>query len=373
MDCPHCGALIDPAGATFCPSCRKRVLAPSWNLGSARTQPAGLVAATAPAQAVPHRQETAWRPVPPAFERPRAITLLAALDLLTALIALGMGGVAVYASTLNTSDDRAFLAGLGVVFVLLAFLHFMAGLGLLGLKSWGRFLQIAIAIVSLLGIPIGTVMGALLLAWFFKPGARSLFSGGRPLDLPEDERTAAQQAARETGIVTAAAVIGLGFVGCAGVGIAAAIAIPSLLVARVATNESAAIADLRAVVSAQAAYQSANGHYDRLECLSVPSACIPGYPATGPTFLQGTFVSNPERSGYRFHLEPGPSPVNLSVSRSSASSMDRYAYLAAPVQLRTTGRRIFCADDTGRVCAFTDLAARRVEDGRCSSECADVR
>jgi type II secretory pathway pseudopilin PulG len=224
----------------------------------------------------------------------------------------------------------------------------------------------------MLNIPIGTVVGALQLAWLLKPGARTLFSGRRPRDLSDDELDEANSAARETGIVTGAAVTGLLVVGCAGAGILAAIALPSLLFARVGANEAAALADVRSVVAAQASYQSANGHYDRIECLNVPSACIPGYPSTEAPFLPGTFVTNPERNGYRFHLEPGPSPPNLSIARSSASSLERYAYLAIPSEFRTTGRRVFCGDDTGRVCAFTDLGATRTSGGRCAPGCVDV-
>ena len=43
------------------------------------------------------------------------------------------------------------------------------------------------------------------------------------------------------------------------IGIIAAIAIPSLLRARVSANEAATIGDIRTVISAQAAFQSANG------------------------------------------------------------------------------------------------------------------
>ena len=42
------------------------------------------------------------------------------------------------------------------------------------------------------------------------------------------------------------------------IGIIAAIAIPSLLRARVSANESATIGDIRTVISAEAAYHSAN-------------------------------------------------------------------------------------------------------------------
>src|SRR5438045_8773993 len=58
------------------------------------------------------------------------------------------------------------------------------------------------------------------------------------------------------------------------IGIIAAIAIPSLLRARVSANESATIGDIRTVISAQAAYQSANaGYYDRSEERRVGKEC----------------------------------------------------------------------------------------------------
>src|SRR5205823_811413 len=54
----------------------------------------------------------------------------------------------------------------------------------------------------------------------------------------------------------------------------------------VSRHESATIGDLRTLVSAESAYSSANGgFYDDPRCLTKPSACIPGYPATAPTFV----------------------------------------------------------------------------------------
>ena len=53
------------------------------------------------------------------------------------------------------------------------------------------------------------------------------------------------------------------------IGIIAAIAIPSLLRARVSANESATIGDIRTVISAQAAYQSANGGFYALDKLDI--------------------------------------------------------------------------------------------------------
>src|SRR5256712_2081935 len=81
------------------------------------------------------------------------------------------------------------------------------------------------------------------------------------------------------------------------IGIIAAIAIPSLLRARVSANETAAIGDTRTVISAEAAYQSAaSGFYGELTSLSVPGPCIAGY--VGPSLLDSTISSTVVKQGY---------------------------------------------------------------------------
>src|SRR4026208_22382 len=86
------------------------------------------------------------------------------------------------------------------------------------------------------------------------------------------------------------------------IGIIAAIAIPSLLRARVSANESATLGDIRTLISAQAAYQSGSGgFYDgTLDGLTQPSAgtCIPSYPTNAPTFLDSQLASQQAKSGY---------------------------------------------------------------------------
>src|SRR5512136_2201172 len=86
------------------------------------------------------------------------------------------------------------------------------------------------------------------------------------------------------------------------IGIIAAIAIPSLLRARVSANEAATIGDIRALISAQSAYQSANGgYYGPITCLASPSGagCIPSYAATSPTFLDPNVATTAgDKSGY---------------------------------------------------------------------------
>jgi type IV pilus assembly protein PilA len=154
--------------------------------------------------------------------------------------------------------------------------------------------------------------------------------------------------------------------------IVAAIAIPSLLRARVSANESAAIGDLRTVISAEAAYQSANaGYYDTLECLGTPSSCIPSY--SGPVFLDPVLASGADKTGYRrtFHAGAPASSAEGSESR-SPSSMESFAYTMVPVS-KQTGVRGFCGDATGRICVTLDGAAPPVVNGECEQTCQMLR
>ena len=104
------------------------------------------------------------------------------------------------------------------------------------------------------------------------------------------------------------------------IGIIAAIAIPSLLRARVSANESATIGDIRTVISAQAAYQSANGGWYTgvVTCLNVRhrgTACIPNYPTNAPTFLDTSIAGLGAKSGYARSFGAGATPAPLNTER----------------------------------------------------------
>lgn len=51
-----------------------------------------------------------------------------------------------------------------------------AAVGLRQLQPWGRVLGIAYAAVTLIGFPVGTVLGGFLLVYFFKPEVKAAFS-----------------------------------------------------------------------------------------------------------------------------------------------------------------------------------------------------
>jgi prepilin-type N-terminal cleavage/methylation domain-containing protein len=137
------------------------------------------------------------------------------------------------------------------------------------------------------------------------------------------------------------------------IGIIAAIAIPSLLRARVSANESATIGDIRTVISGEAAYQSANGGWyeGNFACMNNPFAgCIPSYPATAPTFLDTNISSLTAKSGYNRSFDSGAVPGGLNLNVSSPTSVANYSYLASPVAQGQTGVRGFGGDSSGVLC-----------------------
>jgi prepilin-type N-terminal cleavage/methylation domain-containing protein len=137
------------------------------------------------------------------------------------------------------------------------------------------------------------------------------------------------------------------------IGIIAAIAIPSLLRARVSSNEAAAIGDIRTVISAEAAYHGANdGQYGALSCLSTPwdASCIPGSAATAPTFLDTNIAGAPmTKTGYT-------RSANYFGAGSQAGDWNAYCYQARPSSLNRTGTRSFGGDSSGVVAGtFGDI------------------
>jgi type IV pilus assembly protein PilA len=130
------------------------------------------------------------------------------------------------------------------------------------------------------------------------------------------------------------------------IGIIAAIAIPSLLRARISANEAGTIGDIRAVISAQAAYASAtSGFYGELPCLSAPGPCITGY--VGPSFLDGVLAVNTlvNKSGYTRTAGYDAAVVVPGL----ANPHNAYCYYASPTSPAMTGVRSFGGDSSGTV------------------------
>jgi type IV pilus assembly protein PilA len=130
------------------------------------------------------------------------------------------------------------------------------------------------------------------------------------------------------------------------IGIIAAIAIPSLLRARMSANEAGMIGDIRTVISAEAAMQSANsGFYGDPTCLGTPSTCIANYAQTMPTFLDPSIsVMSTTKSGYfrSFIVVPGGAGTDF------AGDLNGFCYEGTPSSAQG-GVRAFGGDSSGIV------------------------
>ena len=132
-----------------------------------------------------------------------------------------------------------------------------------------------------------------------------------------------------------------------------------LLGARISANESAAIGNIRTMISAEVTYQAVSGgqSFGTVECLKAPQSCVSGY--AGSSFLLSDFVCPGEKNGYRYDLALSPGG-------------DAFALTAVPVKRGETGKRSFCGDDQGTVCQYGDGRAPGVVGGRCPSDCVPI-
>jgi len=139
------------------------------------------------------------------------------------------------------------------------------------------------------------------------------------------------------------------------IGIIAAIAIPSLIRARISANEAGTIGDIRTVISAQTAFSSANGqlYTGSFKCLVNPftdANCIPVYNVGSPTFADSAIASLTTKSGYNRSFFPDPPPATLDPTANGAQSTVAYLYFATPVSQGQTGVRGFGGEWSGVIC-----------------------
>ena len=130
------------------------------------------------------------------------------------------------------------------------------------------------------------------------------------------------------------------------IGIIAAIAIPSLLRARIAANEADAIGDSRTLVSASVTYQTGNGSYQgNLLCMSAPTQC--NWPAATTSFLDPAIgqTGTVTKQGYNRSYTTGNSSQGLYMTGTTT-----YMYVSDPVTPGGTGTGDVATDQSGLIC-----------------------
>jgi hypothetical protein len=110
---------------------------------------------------------------------------LSAFGLLAALflaLAVGTAG-AIVGSAADANDAAVALPIIGIAgsalvafLVVLALPGLIAGIGLLRLRPWGRILGIVVAVLNLIHIPLGTIVGIYGLWVLFNKDSERLFS-----------------------------------------------------------------------------------------------------------------------------------------------------------------------------------------------------
>lgn len=125
-------------------------------------------------------------------------------------------------------------------------------------------------------------------------------------------------------------------------------------------------ADVRTVISAEAAYQSANqGYYDTPACLGRASGCIPGPAGGGLVFLSADLASLATKDGFRRRFDPG-APAPAGVADASPSSLQSYAYWLIP-DTPAVGKTARCGDASGIICDMPGATAPATK-GQCPLE-----
>ena len=150
------------------------------------------------------------------------------------------------------------------------------------------------------------------------------------------------------------------------IGIIAAIAIPSLLRARVSANEAQAIGDTRSVISAEQTYASANGGFFapitnlcRLgpDCTGIG---IPNYPTAAPEFLGADLGRNngSVKSGYQRDWIGGTAATGFNTAVIDTASVLDYCYTSTPANPGLTGVRSFSGTGTGAI--YMDISGAAI-------------
>ena len=141
-----------------------------------------------------------------------------------------------------------------------------------------------------------------------------------------------KSAGRLTGEGLATAGLILGYIGVAAVPIIlilAAIAIPNLLRARMAANESSAVAAVRTISTAQMAYSESHPETGYACSLS----------ALGEAQMIDGVLAGGQKSGYRFEIKECEAETQGGPNK-------KYQVVAYPITANQTGDRAFCSDES---------------------------
>jgi len=130
--------------------------------------------------------------------------------------------------------------------------------------------------------------------------------------------------------------------------IIAAIAIPNLIRARIAANQSSAAASLRTLASASAMYQTTyqDGYEPTIAVLGPASPATCDAAGLIDSTLLAAFTPPGAKSGYSFAFTAGTQPVGAAANGCGAKGFsDMFSMTASPASA-STGTEYYCVDAT---------------------------
>ena len=196
-------------------------------------------------------------PLETELRRPVVITILAILQLFSGVLCV-LAAVAFSLTSMSTKNVSALLA---IVFCVIGALNFICGYGLWNLKSYGRTIQLILACIGLIAIPLGTIISVLIVIYLHRPGVKILFSMKNWNELMPQEKIAVSTIHKPGAVVVAVVAAVFFFFAVVYLGIIAAIAIPNFINAMQRGKQKRTIADIRAIMTAVEEYRTNNGFY----------------------------------------------------------------------------------------------------------------
>jgi len=142
--------------------------------------------------------------------------------------------------------------------------------------------------------------------------------------------------------------------------IIAAIAIPNLLRAKIAANESSAVSSLRTINTAEVTYSSSwgAGYAPTVDNLGGVAPCGPATAVTSCIIDSALSVAPYTKSGYAF----------VAVGNNAVGGINNgFEANATPVAVDVTGKRAFCSDQSGVLRANTTGVAIGTAPGTCAT------
>jgi prepilin-type N-terminal cleavage/methylation domain-containing protein len=148
--------------------------------------------------------------------------------------------------------------------------------------------------------------------------------------------------------------------------IIAAIAIPSLIRARAAANQSSAVSGVRTITSAAVVYSSTYGNNYPPSLATMGG--VPGAPPTcnAANLLDEVLTIPPyQKSGYRYDYQP-QGAANLSPPPGCAPGYPGYLATATPLVVGQTGQTSYCSNEPG-VIRFDVTGVKAASQAACNA------